>query len=398
MSPRPRNNKKDAIDNLYSSLDKRTNKTYYQYKDIRTGTFHGLGSNAELAKSRAKQLNAIIYAQVAEARVHAIATNTTPKSKCENLKKFADRYNEICISRELKSNTLKVKKNILINVVENLGNLPLDLITVKHANACLTTYTEQNKHRMAQVIRSTMIDVWKDAKSEGALPPDHPNVWETTRNPKAKVKRARITNIQEFNTIRTHASPKDLWQENVMLLAITTGQAREDLALAQFKRKADWHKQWREYLEGDSQLMPYSFIEDNYYYATRQKTGAMIKIPLNLTLDAIGLSVGDVIGLCKRTGIISPHLIHHTRNYSTSNPGDPVWKDTISRMFTRCRNKTNLEWMGKEPPTFHEIRSLSERLYKKQGINTQELLGHKDERMTKKYDDIRGGDWLSLAI
>jgi len=398
MSPRPRNNKNDTVDNLYSSLDKRTGKIYWQYKDIRNGNFHGLGDNAALAKSRARQLNAIIYAQIAELRIQAIADETTPKSKTIRLEKFEESYKEICIKRGLKPNTLRSRFSILKNVVSNLGKLPMDTITVKHANACLKTYTDQDKQRMAQSVRSTMIDVWKDAKSEGVLSPNHPNVWETTRNPTAKVKRARLNNIDEFNAILTQASHKDLWEANAMLLALVTGQGREDLALAQFKRKTDWHKQWKAYMEGESQIMPYSFIEDDHYHATRQKTGAMIKIPLNLTLEALNLSVGDVIKRCKTTGTISPYIIHHTFSRAYNNPGDPVWKDTISKMFTRCRNKTELEWIGKEPPTFHEIRSLSERLYKEQGIDTQKLLGHKDERTTKKYDDIRGGDWLSLVV
>lgn len=43
-----------------------------------------------------------------------------------------------------------------------------------------------------------------------------------------------------------------------------------------------------------------------------------------------------------------------------------------------------------EWPSLHEARSLSERLYRAQGINTQTLLGHSSQEMTDKYNDDRG--------
>ena len=56
-------------------------------------------------------------------------------------------------------------------------------------------------------------------------------------------------------------------------------------------------------------------------------------------------------------------------------------------------------WEGKTPPTFHEIRSLSERLYSRQGdVRTQELLGHRDPRMTAVYHDVRGAEWVRVGI
>jgi len=48
-------------------------------------------------------------------------------------------------------------------------------------------------------------------------------------------------------------------------------------------------------------------------------------------------------------------------------------------------------------PTFHEIRSLSGRLYADQGINAQALLGHKDTKTTSLYLDSRGTEWISVG-
>lgn len=43
-------------------------------------------------------------------------------------------------------------------------------------------------------------------------------------------------------------------------------------------------------------------------------------------------------------------------------------------------------------PTFHEQRSLSERLYEDQGIHTHQLEGHSSGRITAQYHYNRGRD------
>jgi phage integrase len=42
------------------------------------------------------------------------------------------------------------------------------------------------------------------------------------------------------------------------------------------------------------------------------------------------------------------------------------------------------------PPTLHEVRSLAERLYRAQGVDTRILLGHRRQQMTDRYNDDRG--------
>ena len=51
------------------------------------------------------------------------------------------------------------------------------------------------------------------------------------------------------------------------------------------------------------------------------------------------------------------------------------------------------------PFTFHEIRSLSERLYKEEfGAEfAQSILGHKNARTTERYDDLRG-EWKVVKV
>ena len=41
--------------------------------------------------------------------------------------------------------------------------------------------------------------------------------------------------------------------------------------------------------------------------------------------------------------------------------------------------------------------ALSERLYRDQGLDTQKLLGNKSRKMTDKYNDNRGKDWVIVG-
>jgi integrase len=129
------------------------------------------------------------------------------------------------------------------------------------------------------------------------------------------------------------------------------------------------------------------------------KTGARVVLPFDLRLEAFGKSLGDVYEQCRQTGVLSPYLIHQTESRGNSPAGRQIWVDTISRRFTDTLGRLGLTFEDKTPPTFHEIRSLSERLYAAQGnVNTQELLGHKDPRTTQLYHDARGAEWVRVTI
>ena len=69
---------------------------------------------------------------------------------------------------------------------------------------------------------------------------------------------------------------------------------------------------------------------------------------------------------------------------------------SISQAFADCRDQAPIQWAG-TPASFHELRSLSERLYRRQGIDTKSLLGHKTQRMNDTYADARGQDWMVVS-
>lgn len=79
--------------------------------------------------------------------------------------------------------------------------------------------------------------------------------------------------------------------------------------------------------------------------------------------------------------------------------GSPIFVDRVSKRFSEVIAGLGLDWGDRTPPTFHEIRSLSERLYSLQGnVRTQELLGHRDARMTAVYHDVRGAEWVRVRV
>lgn len=65
----------------------------------------------------------------------------------------------------------------------------------------------------------------------------------------------------------------------------------------------------------------------------------------------------------------------------------------------KSRKLFGLSWAG-DPPSFHEIRSLSARLHTelRGGKFAQRLLGHKSAEMTARYQDSRGSEWMELPL
>ena len=144
---------------------------------------------------------------------------------------------------------------------------------------------------------------------------------------------------------------------------------------------------------GDIGKMKFSDIWDGYLHIEQTKTGARLAIPLSLRCEVLGMTLEDVVSRC-RDRVLSKYLIHHFRSTSSAVRGEAVLDNTITWAFTQAREKTGLKWNNGTPPTFHEQRSLAERLYRDQGIDTQRLLGHKNQAQTDKYNDDRGKDWM----
>lgn len=76
--------------------------------------------------------------------------------------------------------------------------------------------------------------------------------------------------------------------------------------------------------------------------------------------------------------MLSAHTLYiFFRTTSQAERGAQVKANTLTMNFSKARDLAGINWGEGSPATFHEQRSLSERLYKEQGLNTQKLLGHK---------------------
>jgi integrase len=374
MAARPRKNNV-SVPNLYPLYSRKVNKVYWRYKHPITGKFHALGTdeaeaiaiateaNTRLAEQRSRQIMAISD-KIAASKGKAITVTT-----------WLDRYWKIQEERlksgDIKLNTYKQKNKPVALLKERAGMKALPAVDVRDIAQILDEYVAAGQPRMAQVIRSVLIDVFKEAQHAGEVPPGH-NPALATKQPRRRITRQRLS-LEEWQKIFAIADANHKYMGNAMLLALITGQRL-----------------------GDISRMKFSDIWDDHLHVIQEKTGSKIAIPLSLRLNAINWSLREVVARC-RDYAVSPYLVHFFRATSQAERGAQVKANTLTMNFSKARDQAEISWGEGTPATFHEQRSLAERLYVAQGIDTQKLLGHKSPNQTAHYHDDRGKDWIFVG-
>ncbi len=379
MAARPRTHKVN-IPNLYCKLDRRTSKVYWQYRHPITGKFIGFGTDGDTAREAAVAANNMITEQQSKQinfLIDMTFKNTTTKDAGMRVSEWADKYLSIQEERvlhgEIKPTTLKNRKSCVLVLARRLPNVRLNNLDTKSLAAIMDEYKASGKPRMAQILRAVWGDMFKEAQHAGEVEPGF-NPAMATRIPRAKVVRARLS-FDEWKAAFEAAEKLQPYVQNSMLLALVSGQRRTDIS-----------------------NMKFSDVWDGHLHITQSKTGTRLALPISLFLPELNMTLGDVIKRC-RDRVVSKYIIHHTRSHGSAAPGDPVGGNGLSRVFMEARNMSGLKFpKGTTPPSFHEQRSLAERLYSAHGIDTQTLLGHKSASMTEKYHDDRGANWITLAI
>lgn len=372
MSPRPRKNK-ITIAGLYARFDRRTAKTYYQYKNPVTGKFHGLGTDKEKAEIIASTANQRLAAAEADFFLKKIDENpSSNKARGISLKGWIVRYEKVQRTRldagDLSQARLKEKMRMATLLVDRLGNHPLRSLEVRDFSLMLEEWIDKGQTSTALNNRVLWVDIYREAQHAGEVPPGW-NPPEATRKPVPKVTRSRLS-LEDWKAIY-NLIPEGHYSRNAMLLALVTGQRREDII-----------------------RMKFSDVWDGYLHVVQGKTGMRLALPLSLYSEAVGMTLQEVIARC-RDRIVSPYLVHSR----LQKKGNPMSKDNLSDYFADAREKAGIvPPAGKTPTTFHEQRSLSERLYRAQGIDTKTLLGHKVQATTDRYNDTRGQEWTKLVI
>ncbi|MGE9550457.1 phage integrase Arm DNA-binding domain-containing protein [Erwinia amylovora] len=355
------------IPGLSCYSDARTNKLYWRYKNPVTGTFHGLGEDPV----RAAQLALSANERFSEQRIQQMISSARSETHMPvgpRTAEWVDAYIAIQHKRlekgELKKKTVELRVSGLTDFRRYAGNKMLVDISVRDIVQVLELKTDSGAMRMAQIVRATLIDMFKEAQHAGEVQPGF-NPAMAARNPRASIERNRLT-FSEWEVIFSAAEKYQPWVQNSMLLALVTSQRRGDVA-----------------------KMRFTDVWDGLLHVEQEKTGMKLALPLTLRCNTLGLTLGDVISRC-RDSVLSPYLIHSVYTQKLS-----VQK--LSQMFAASRERAGLHWKEGKPPTFHEQRSLSERLYAKQGVNTQALLGHKSRKMTDHYHDDRGREWQIIS-
>ena len=282
--------------------------------------------------------------------------NTHPKS----VNNWLDEYITILAERNLKPKTIEIKTYLLKVIRQQIGDNPLSQITPPDISKIIKIYTDQDKAPSAKCMYHLIKDIFREAYAQGW---NDRNPAEPIKCPKVVVKRSRMT-LGEFKKILNEAEKTgNKIMHDAMTLALVTGQRRSDIA-----------------------EMKKSNVKRNYLLVDQYKTGAKIALPIKLECKKIGTSLRDIIESADNDFLVS-------RN------NEKIKLDDITRQFSRLRDRVYSRnyWNG-TPTTFHEIRSLSERLYREQRIDTMTLLGHKSQQMTDKYNDSRGREYKKLRI
>ena len=347
--------------NLYAS--KKGSRYYYRYRNPETGKETGMGTDKQAAIKAAHELNA----RLSPAPVDLVARVIGGIHRVDG---WLDRYQEIYGKRTIKGGPLSPEsirsmKSLCNHIRHGLGTMDVAKVTTQHVAAFLDRF--ERTPTTARQLRSALKDIFNEAIRQGVI---QNNPVLVTRSPSVQVVRSRLS-LDEFNKIYKAAASLSPWVQNALLLAITTGQRLDDIAGMKFKD-----------------------VSDGYLHVQQSKTGSMVRLSLQLRLDALGITVGEVVSRCRNI-VVSPYLLHHIRNHPKAKKGGQIGKLTISHGFAKARGLSGLQ--SDHPPTFHEIRSLSGRLYADQGINAQALLGHKDAKTTSLYLDSRGTEWISVG-
>lgn len=271
-------------------------------------------------------------------------------------------YREIVVRRTLKPTT---RTNIASNLkhVERLwGHLPIrslkphTVLFVLRGGLSTKSLQKRVQDLMRDVLKQAVLHEWIDVNPVLALDPVP-----------TKVQRKRMS-LDTLDAVSERAIlHPQAWVAPMVLLALATGQRRADLAKMRFEDVVDGHL----HVEQQQQA--------------RKGYGARLAIPLSLRLNAIGLTLGEVIEICRDYAVPGPTLLRQAN-------GRPLEKSNLSARFTEIMRAAHEpdDYGAGEWPSLHELRSLSERLHRAQGVDTQALLGHTTQSMTDRYNDDRG--------
>lgn len=297
-----------------------------------------------------------------------------PAADGESMAAWLATFRSIIKDRGYSAQTIK-NRGTCINYIEaNLGARPLRAIK---PHEIATLLKQCSPHKAGRVLME-LRDVYVEAIANG----------EAETNPAAHVKKPACSGLRKRLTLETWQAMFELakkgrqqWVPLMLLLGLHTGQRRADLADMWFSDIVDGH------------------LRVEQQKKAGKKVGARVAIPLSLKLKATGLTLGQVIELCKTAGKPGDNLLRKAN-------GKPIEISSLSARFRELIVEVcgpdayeEFEW-----PSLHEVRSLSARTYIAEGMRPdvcQTLLGHAHAEMTAIYLNDRGlteAEWKTVEL
>ncbi len=336
---------------------------YYSWTHPETGKEYGLGRN------RQKAIKEVLAAEVHLSTKRASLLDRITGA-ANTWAEWCDKFEAILDERDSRPNTRRTRKSQMNRLRRSFpADSAASRITTQDCAKVIDEITAEGKARTAQAFRSFLVDCFDRMIAKGWRKDNPARVLDEV---KVKVRRSRLT-LETFMAL--YRATDIVWLRNAMALALVAGKDRDSVRNAKF-----------------------SDFRDGGWWCERTKTGARFFLPMHLRLNVFGMSLEDVVSQCRKTGVVSTYLIHQTQRAKGARLGKPLHVDMITRRFSEGLAKLGIDWADKEPPTFHEIRSLAARLHQEQGdVDPQQLLSHKDPKSTATYVDGRG-EWVKISV
>lgn len=349
---------------------------YFVWRNPATGERHAIGRVA-LADAKLQAIEANVKVAGAAAQVRLVDKLNGPVL---TLGQWLDTWTEkLGTAGGLAANTVKSYRTSA-NAVKatEAGDVALAKLRPLHLAEALEDIGDERGARTAQACQSMLKTALTAAVGKGRI---DVNPALQLAPVKVTVQRQRFT-WETFSQVWATRADWPVWLVNAVALALVTGQRREDIAAARF---ADFDAEFWRLEQGKGTVA-----------TDAGKVGRRLAIPLALRLDALGMSLRDVLTACRRTGVVSKHLIHQVQPYGNSPVGSPIFHDTLTKRFSEA---VEAVLKGDNLPTFHELRSLAKRLYKAQGgVDTKALLGHSTDATAALYEDARGAEFAVVKV
>jgi integrase len=285
--------------------------------------------------------------------------------------------------------------------------------------------------------RHLLVLLWKFAYSRNLASevwPERIELRSLSKKIPANRKRRRQLTLEQFQAIHAKAEP---WLQLAMELSLVTLQARNEVCNMRHDQFRDGHLfVIRDKVSGDSDM---AFIkipvtrqleelrqralclgvvasEASRALAPRCEQAAALAdqgVPvaeIAKRFDSTPKAIGQLIWWQRRhrgprvnVPIASPYLIHRTpskriaRQMKAKAHWTHVEPNYLSQAFAEATVAAGIDLPAKVRPTFHEIRGLGGRLYRKQGMSheaVQALMTHSTPKTTAIYLE-RGADALT---